>query len=220
MAPYETKVTLVSGVESIITREFAQTSDLASGEILSFDQIAADAASLSVISSPESAKVLIDGSVKGIAPYKSSEITLGDHLLSLEAEGYRSRSIDISILKGYKLTAIIDLAVDLTAVKEELEVEEEEEVELIPMVKILETGVGFLRVRAEPSTLGKEVGRVEPGDELNLINTDEKTGWFKIGYGEGEEGWISNTYAEEVLGDSKSATESAEKEDSSSSLEE
>ena len=71
------------------------------------------------------------------------------------------------------------------------------------MVEILETSTGFLRVRREPSTLGEEIGRVEPGEKYPLIQTDEKTGWFEIEYEEGKEGWISNQYARKIEGGSK-----------------
>jgi uncharacterized protein YgiM (DUF1202 family) len=71
-------------------------------------------------------------------------------------------------------------------------------------VEILSTPTGFLRVREEPSSLGKEIGQVEPGKNYVLVETDEKTGWFKIEYlpaqaGEdGKVGWISNQYAKKL----------------------
>ena len=76
------------------------------------------------------------------------------------------------------------------------EVEEEvvEEDKTISVV-ILETPTGYLRVRKEPSTLAEEVGRVKPGEEYELLDEDEKTGWYKIQLDEGDEGWISNQYA-------------------------
>ena len=72
------------------------------------------------------------------------------------------------------------------------------------MIEILSTPTGFLRVRAQPSTLSEEVGKVEPGQTFPLLEQDEKTGWFKIEFseaGDGEPaqaGWISNQYAKKV----------------------
>lgn len=63
-----------------------------------------------------------------------------------------------------------------------------------PYVEILDTPTGFLRVRANPSTSGEEVGRVDPGEFYSLL--DEDNGWYKIEYEKDKEGWISGQYAE------------------------
>lgn len=209
LAPYETKVRLVSGVETIITREFGQTSDFAGGEVLSFEKVDESQTGLSVITDPDSGQVVIDGSVRGFAPYKTTSLTEGEHLLEIKREGYIDRTMNINIRSGYKLTAVVKLAPS----PEEEEAEEsgqeevvEEEAEPIEKVAILDTGVGYLRVRKEPSTLGEEVARVLPGREYVLLETDEDTGWYRIVYEVDEDaeasssGWISNTYAEIVTG--------------------
>ena len=63
-------------------------------------------------------------------------------------------------------------------------------------VLIKETPTGWLRVRGEPSTVGAEVGRVNPGEKYTLL--EEKDGWFQIEYEEGKNGWISGQYAEKT----------------------
>jgi len=63
-------------------------------------------------------------------------------------------------------------------------------------VKIKPTGLGFLRVRATPSTSGTEIGRVNEGTEHNVI--EEQNGWYKIKIEGDKEGWISGTYAERL----------------------
>ena len=199
LAPYETKINLVSGVETVIKRDFGEFENTSAGEIISFEKISKDQTSLVVISTPSSAQLLLDGYQKHITPHKSSSISEGEHVLLMSANGYLDRSVKVKTHAGYKLTAIIQLAVSEEV--EQVEEKPEEEVveeEARPKVKILETPVGFLRVRDEPSTLGSEVGQVEPGDIFELLETDEKTGWYKIEYEEGEIGWVSNQYAEEV----------------------
>ena len=62
-------------------------------------------------------------------------------------------------------------------------------------VKVINTGIGFLRVRSEPSVNGQELGRLNEGDEV--VTLEEKGGWYKISF-EGKEGWISGSYVEEV----------------------
>lgn len=63
-----------------------------------------------------------------------------------------------------------------------------------PYVEILDTPVGFLRVRSEPSTSAEEVGRVNPGEFYALL--DEESSWYKIEYQDNKEGWVSGQYAE------------------------
>lgn len=57
---------------------------------------------------------------------------------------------------------------------------------------ILETGTGWLRVRANAGTTGAEVTTVDVGDEFAIL--EEATGWVKIQVSEGVEGWVSSTY--------------------------
>ncbi len=57
---------------------------------------------------------------------------------------------------------------------------------------ILETGVGWLRVRSEPSLNGTEVARVNVGDTLSVL--EESPGWVKIKVDDTTEGWVSDTY--------------------------
>jgi len=213
LMPYETKVSLVSGVKTIIQRNFANTKEASSGIIVSFEKSVDDETSISVVSTPDSAQVTIDGQVRGFAPFKSSQITEGEHNLTLEATDYESKSIDIKTYKGYKLTAIFDLVVTsrvdepISSLAPTASPDPEEE-----FVEILETPTGFLRVRSEPSTLASEVGQVEPGKKYKLIDTDEKTGWYKIelqskqGVSDAESGWVTNQYAEKISAESPSPT--------------
>lgn len=218
LAPHEARVNLVSGIETLITRDFGETSELSGGEVVSFEKVGKGETSLAIISIPDSAQVAIDGQIKGFSPYKTNSINPGEHLLTVSAKGYLDRSVEIKTIEGYKLTAVVQLVQGGEA-EEEPNVEAAEteiiEEEVEPKVTILSTGVGFLRVRSEPSTLGEEVARVEPGEEYKLIETDEETGWFKIEYEEADEdlpaktGWISNQYAEE-LNPENSETEATE----------
>lgn len=67
-----------------------------------------------------------------------------------------------------------------------------------PYVEIKETSTGWLNLRSEPSTAeGDEtvIKKIDPGDKYPFIEVND-TGWYKIEYEEGKEGWISGKYAE------------------------
>lgn len=62
------------------------------------------------------------------------------------------------------------------------------------LVEILPTGLGWLRVRSDPTTSGTEVAKVDVGKQFPLL--EEGKGWVKIIVDSKTEGWISSTYAE------------------------
>ncbi|TEU02499.1 SH3 domain-containing protein, partial [Candidatus Woesebacteria bacterium] len=112
----------------------------------------------------------------------------------VSAPGYSERALSIKTVEGFKLTVVVKLAPNGEEILEEEEIEEPKQVE----VEIISTPTGFLRVRNEPSTLGEEVGRVEPGERYPYLDEDEDTDWLKIEYEEGKEGWVSGQYAKKV----------------------
>lgn len=195
LVPYEAKITLVAGIKTVIRRNFGETQETSSGEIISFEKIGKDQSSLVVISIPDSAELLIDGDQKTFTPHKTSDFTVGKHTLNLKADGYQDRWLEVKTHQGYKLTAIIQLALANNTTEVEPTPEETVQAENGPMVEILSTPVGFLRVRNQASSLADEVGRVQPGEKYPLIEKDEKTGWYKIKFEEVKEGWVSNQYA-------------------------
>jgi len=215
LAPYETKIVLAPGVKTVVKREFGESDDMSSGVVVSYDKESGGNASLAVVSEPDNAQVSVDGQVKGFTPHKSSSVVEGEHILGVAARGYKSLEVSVKALEDYKLTAVFKLAPDPDYEAEEKEEESEEEEEedkkevVIVKVKILPTGVGFLRVRSGPSTSEAEVAQVEPGETYVLIEQDEESGWYKIEYEEGEEGWVTDQYAEEVDGSDTESEEDA-----------
>ena len=68
--------------------------------------------------------------------------------------------------------------------------------ELKPKVRVLPTGVGFLRVRSGPGTSYTEIAKIHPGETYPFL--EDKSGWYRIVLDDGREGWIIGKYAEEV----------------------
>lgn len=67
-----------------------------------------------------------------------------------------------------------------------------------PYVEILTTPTGWLRVRSEPNGLVEnEVARVNTGETYPYIESND-TGWYKIEYAAGKQGWVAATYAKLV----------------------
>lgn len=204
LSPYETKVTLTPGIKTVVRRTFGDSEETSSGEVISFERVGSDEASLSVVSQPDTSQVSLDDQVRGFTPLKISRISSGEHKLTLSSSGYLERSFSIETVNAYRLTAIVKLAVGsepgpevsisptVTPSEEKGKKIKEEEVE------ILSTPTGFLRVRKEPSTLADEITRVKPGEKYKLLETDAKTGWFKIEVNKDTSGWVTNQYAKKI----------------------
>lgn len=60
--------------------------------------------------------------------------------------------------------------------------------------KVKDTGLGWLRMRSEPSLSGTEIGRVNTGDVISVL--EERAGWLRIKSPAGLTGWASSDYLE------------------------
>ena len=204
MLPYETKITLEGGIETVIRREFGDSEDFSSGDVISFRKNAEKTASLVVISMPDNAQVSLNGVARGFAPYKNSTISPAEHQVTVKAPGYQDRTMSVSTLNGYQLSVFTKLA--KTG-------QESGSDSLLPTptstpapqtyVVISKTPTGYLRVRTLPGTAGEEIAQVKPGEKYLYLETDSATNWYKIQYEvsqpglpNGITGWVSNQYSQ------------------------
>lgn len=222
LSSWQTRVKLNPGILTVVNRNIGVTEDESSGYVLTLEKITdKEKANIAVVSTPDSCVVNLDGEPKGFAPISLEDISEGDHLLTISAPGFREETIKAKTVKGYKLTVNAQLA---KAPEEEKETEatesakEESEEESKdkktfkeeikesspsaemerPYVKIKETSTGWLNVRSEPSTAGKDetvITKIHPGEVYKFIESND-VGWYKIGYEEDKYGWISGKYAE------------------------
>lgn len=80
------------------------------------------------------------------------------------------------------------------------------------MATILETGLGWLRVRDNPSLEGEEITRVDVGQEYVVL--EEQGEWVKLQVSDEVEGWVSGTYVsiEEPADDADTTTDTTAEE--------
>lgn len=184
---WEGKVKLGGHTITFISRDLAKDPLSEAGEILSLSK----GSGVTIISSPGNSMVEVDGKVLGQTP-GSFEISEGEHTFVISHEGFINRSIKASTTENYNLKIVVDLAAS-----------EGESIFVAPsplpsvgMVKVLSTPTGFLRVRDKASTTGKEIGRVFPGDELQLLRTEGS--WTKVKLPDGVEGFVSSQYVTKI----------------------
>lgn len=226
LVSWESKVNLAPGIITAINRTLGATEAESSGEVLALEKISSrNTASLTVVSVPDGAMVKINGEPKGFAPILQENLTPGDYQVTVGSPGFEEKNVTAQTVAGYKLTVNVKLAQSIEGIAEatpsgeieEKEEEEEEEVEASPSpspspspegspkpsqtppakpyVRIKATPTGWLRVRAEPSTEAEELAKVNPDEMFPYLN-EEQSGWYKIEYEEGEEGWVSGVYCD------------------------
>lgn len=212
-------VKLNQGIMTVVNRNLAESEDKSSGYILTLESMAEkEKIKVSIISTPDSAVVTLDGEPKGFTPLVLEDVPEGERLLTISAPGFKEETIKAKTVKGYKLMVDIQLA---TEIEEETEEEEEEATESAkpspkpssdleldeeateggtemekPYVKIKDTPTDWLNIRSEPSTAAKEetvLTKIYPGEVYKFIEAND-TGWYKIEYEEGKQGWISGKY--------------------------
>jgi len=60
------------------------------------------------------------------------------------------------------------------------------------VVKVLDTGTGWLRVRKSPGLTGEEIDRVKTGETFPVLERQPE--WIKIKLKNGQEGWVSSAF--------------------------
>jgi len=203
LSPWETKINLTEGTLSYVYRKFDSSESSSSAKIVTLEKLAdKKAKALMVISTPDSSLVRVDGEEKGKTPLSLDNLTEGEHEVNLSSPGFEEMQINTRVTNGFRINLNFKLAekqeISLPKEKENEEKAEEEKSDDLtkPYVLIKETPTGWLRVRLEPSVNASEAAKVKPGEKYPFL--EEESGWFKISYEEGKEGWISGQYASKV----------------------
>jgi len=188
---WQTKVPIISSAITLIKYQFNQNDQQAYGEVLTLTKIPDKKNGALLVSSlPDQAIINLDGETKGYTPLLLEEVSPGHHSLEINLDGYQNTIIGLNIATGFQLSAEIKLAKINNEDNQENPPETSQENN--PLVTILSTPTGWLRVRNGPGTGFAEVARVNPGEEYSLLEKDGD--WLKIALEEEKEGWILGQY--------------------------
>lgn len=209
--PYETKLTLSPGVETVVDRDFGASEEKSAGDVIYFEKESGGETSLAVISTPDNAQISLDGVVRGFTPYKTATISPAQHKILIKAAGYEDRTVDVKVVSGYRLNVFVKLAKS-----DEVQASPTPTPQVKTYIEIQNTPTGFLRVRTEPGSSGQEIAQVKPGERYLFLDEDVATGWFKIQYQDpapglpnGITGWVSNEYSKKIEAGTETSTPSA-----------
>jgi len=190
--PYEEQIVINKSTLTVVDRTFGENS---SGSVITLIPLSNKKdTELMVISFPDKTNVFLDNNQKGVTPILLKDVIESDHELKLTKEGYLDKTLRIRTTLGYRLKSIVFLSVDpgVASISSQTPLSTPQ-VPKVEKVTVLDTPTGFLRVREDSSIAFLEIGRVSPGDSLELIT--EKEGWFQVKMKDGKTGWISSQYA-------------------------
>jgi len=218
LANFQEKIKITPNTLTYVDVSLSESELTTSSYVLGLEKMTGKKSELSVISTPDSANILLDDEPKGITPTVISDLTPGDHTLSLVSRGFITRTIKIKLNAGYRLIAAVRLALApggsvLSSADETSSPSAKPSDTAKPTAKITptkkmstdptkpyalikDTPTGFLRVRADAATKSAELGRIKPGEKYSIL--DEKNEWFQIQLEATRSGWISSQYAEKV----------------------
>jgi len=220
--PWESKITLLPGIMTVISRQLGQTEESSSGYFLTLQPDGnKDKANIEVVTVPDKSVINIDGESRGFSPIALDNITSGEHVILVTAPGYIERSINANLRTGHVLKASIQLARSEIATNSAQNIETTTEASPSdqvlddkatttpkatsnpkpktnlkpPYITVLDTPTGYLNVRQEPSTSSSEniIAKIKPGESYVFLEKNN-SGWDKIEIAAGEEGWVSSKY--------------------------
>lgn len=225
LASWQGSVKIFSGILTYVNITPAESEFATAVETMWLEKISSKVSELDVVTNPDSATISLDGVTKGITPLSLPNVAPGPHVLAFASPGFMSRSTKIQTTAGFKLSAVVKLAISgspqeaspsptpasgtptpigkttptptgkLTPTPTKTATSVDP---VKPFVTIKDTPTGFLRVRMEPKTSATESAQIKPGEKYSLLDSqpDAKgTTWYQIKYDGTNKGWISGQYA-------------------------
>lgn len=214
--PWQSKISVGANLLTFVNAVLSESELSSAVDVLWLEKSVAGKPELSVVTNPDGASVVLDDMTKGITPITVSDITTGDHTLTVTSPGFLTRTMKVKLTTGYKLIASMKLALSAGGVPQSETTPAADSLPTNgatpslkpggtstssatpqkPYAVIKETPTGFLRVRMEPSTGATEAARVNPGEKFHIF--EEKSSWYQISYDGTNKGWISAQYADKV----------------------
>lgn len=223
LANFQEKIKISPNTLTYVDVTLSESELTTSSYVLWLEKMTGKKSELSVVTTPDGANVLLDDEPKGVSPMIISDVTPGDHTLSVVSRGFITRTIKIKLNAGYRLIASIKMSLtpggstpqdviatasgtpadtkptskgSPTASPKMTPTKSAAADPTKPYALIKDTPTGFLRVRADSATSAAELARVKPGEKYSII--EEKSDWFKIQLEATKSGWISSQYAQKV----------------------
>ncbi len=218
LASWEGKIVVGPNLLTYVNADLTESELSSAVDILWLEKISSKQSELSVTTTPDGASVLVDDVTRGVTPIAISDITPGDHTVTVTSVGFFTRSLKIRTTPGYRLIITMKLGLSsggqipqasptatpapsgkvtptLKTATSSAQPNPNK-----PYLVVKDTPTGFLRVRMEPGTNSTESARINPGDKFTILDTQivSDTNWYQIRYDATNTGWVSGTYVDKV----------------------
>jgi uncharacterized protein YgiM (DUF1202 family) len=109
--PYKTKVSLKSGLLTVVSWKPGPRPETSGGVIYEMEQLSdSHKSELSLTTIPDGAIVHVDGQAQGFAPILMESISKGEHEYEVKLPSYETQKHTINVLEGYKMIVTLKLA--------------------------------------------------------------------------------------------------------------
>jgi uncharacterized protein YgiM (DUF1202 family) len=212
LAPWEGQIVVGQGLLTYVNADLTESELSSAVDVLWLEKISSNQSELSVTTTPDGASVLVDDVTRGVTPISISDITPGDHTVTVSSVGFLTRTLKIRTTPGYKLIAEMKLGLSSGGQIPQASPTPTLAVGTTPTPKtatssagtnpakpylvVKDTPTGFLRVRMEPATSATEAAKINPGDKFTILDT--KNGWYEIRYDGTNTGWVSGQYVDKI----------------------
>jgi len=218
LASWEGTIVVGPNLLTYVNADLTESELSSAVDILWLEKISSKQSELSVTTSPDGANVLVDDTTRGLTPISISDITPGDHNVTVTNVGFLIRNLKIRTTPGYRLIATMKLGLSAggsipeasptstlasptggPAPKTKIattSASANTANPVKPYLVVKDTPTGFLRVRMEPGTNATEAARVNPEDKFHV--EDNQNGWYQIKYDGINLGWVSGQYVDKV----------------------
>jgi hypothetical protein len=225
LASWEGNIVVGPNLLTYVNADLTESELSTAVDILWLEKISSKQSELSVMTSPDGANVLVDDVTRGVTPISISDITPGDHTVTVTSVGFLTRTLKIRTTPGYKLISSMKLGLSSGGQIPEASpsatpspsgkvtpalpagrptpktaTSSAQPNPAKPYLVVKDTPTGFLRVRMEPGTNSTESARINPGDKFTILDTQivSGTNWYQIRYDITNTGWVSGTYVDTV----------------------
>lgn len=192
---WETTVPVVSEGLTFVSREIGENTQDSAGQILTVEKIpVTDKCEAVIVADPVEAVLSIDGLEKGKATAIFKDLYCGERALVVSAPGYSSQIISSKLTAGFRLNAIVKLRQANYLPPRDIPLASSSAI-TVPIASqsatVLDTPTGFLRVRSASSSSAIEIGRIDAGKTVEIL--EKGVDWVKIKFKE-TEGWVAANY--------------------------
>lgn len=220
--PYQTKVTLKSGMLTVVNWKPGKRPETSGGVIFETESLREKKMTELVITTiPDGGIIYVDGVARGFAPVTVQGLTKGEHQLEVRLPSYETQVQPINVLEGYRILVTAKLGKQEYQAPRPSSIATESTTtataaarasssptattaatkkQTLPAPKVtikstnfFQEGKEVLRVRSDAAASSRELGFATVGDDYQYLN-ERKEGWVKIQFGT-QVGWIAQQFA-------------------------